>query len=341
VFSAQAQQADDKATAQALFNDGRSLSRAGNFEQACPKLAESQRLDPALGTLGWLAQCFEGLGKTASAWATYREVQTLAHRGNEAEREAKAKERADALEAKLSKLSLAVPAASRVPGLEVRRNGTLVGEAVWGSPLPVDPGAQTIDVTAPGYTPVSLRVNVGANGATASATIPTLEPVPVPVVSAAPPLSAPANSAVGSAPAALPPNLAPANNAETDRRSTGHGANGQRVAGYLVSALGVVSLGIGVGYYLDKNSKESSAGALCPGPCADSATHTHWQSLIDQADSSSKISLATSIVGGAMLGTGLVLLLTSGGNDSTSSARVIFTPALARNAGGAFVEGSW
>ena len=39
-----------------LFNAGRDLMTAGNFAAACPKLAESARLDVKVGTLGKLAE---------------------------------------------------------------------------------------------------------------------------------------------------------------------------------------------------------------------------------------------------------------------------------------------
>ena len=43
--------ADDRALATALFNEGRSLMSEGRIAQACPKLEESHRLDPSGGTI--------------------------------------------------------------------------------------------------------------------------------------------------------------------------------------------------------------------------------------------------------------------------------------------------
>jgi hypothetical protein len=72
--SASAQTSSDKAAAQALFDAGKRLLSERKYAEACPKLAESQRLDPAPGTLMNLADCYEKAGLTASAWATWLEA---------------------------------------------------------------------------------------------------------------------------------------------------------------------------------------------------------------------------------------------------------------------------
>src|SRR5262245_34891354 len=61
-------QGPDAAGAEWLFREGRALMKEGNLTAACPKLAESLRFDPAVGTLMNLAECEEREGKTASAW---------------------------------------------------------------------------------------------------------------------------------------------------------------------------------------------------------------------------------------------------------------------------------
>src|SRR5262245_59299946 len=58
-----------EAPAQALFDEGSALLKKGDYAGAAAKLAESQRLEPAFGTLVKLAKAYDKLGKTASAWA--------------------------------------------------------------------------------------------------------------------------------------------------------------------------------------------------------------------------------------------------------------------------------
>lgn len=75
------------AVAEALFRTGRALMAAGDAARACPKFAESNRLDPKLGTLLNLALCHETVGLKASAWAEYNEAATIAGRAGQSERE--------------------------------------------------------------------------------------------------------------------------------------------------------------------------------------------------------------------------------------------------------------
>jgi hypothetical protein len=137
----------DAATAQALFDQGKKLMGEKKYAEACPKFEESQKLDPGLGTQTNLAICYEAMGRTASAWSLYLEVAGAAKATNQPDREKKARDAAKALEPKLSKLTIEV--ASPVDGLEIKRNGQVVGQATWGTPIPVDPGDVKLTAVAP------------------------------------------------------------------------------------------------------------------------------------------------------------------------------------------------
>ena len=63
--------ASDEAGARALFAEGRKLVDEGNYAEACPKLAESQKLDPGGGTILNLGICLRQQGRNAEAWETY------------------------------------------------------------------------------------------------------------------------------------------------------------------------------------------------------------------------------------------------------------------------------
>src|SRR5579862_9018298 len=154
-------QTDQKAAAQALFEQGRALVEQGRFADACPKLAESERLDPGIGTMLWLADCYENASRTASAWASFKEAAAAAAMKHD-ERERVARERAAQLEPKLARLIIAVgPSAGE--RIEVRRDGVTLGSAEWGVPIPVDPGPHSVTASAPGRLRWSATVEL-ANG---------------------------------------------------------------------------------------------------------------------------------------------------------------------------------
>jgi hypothetical protein len=172
----------DVARAEALFQTGRQLMRERRFAEACPKLAESQDLDPAPGTRLNLADCWEHEGRTASAQREFLAVAQVAENSGEKERAAIARARAKQLENKLTRLALLVPPPARLPGLQVLRNSVPVAEADWGAAQPIDPGKVVIEARAPGRRTYRSEFSLQSDGATHNLTIPTL----VPSVEAAP-----------------------------------------------------------------------------------------------------------------------------------------------------------
>src|SRR5258706_7527469 len=101
--------AGDPAAAQALFDQAKQLVAAQRYSEACPKLEESQRLDPGMGTLFHLADCDEHIGKTATAWAAFLDVAGQARSAGQQPRERIARERAAALEPTLARLPIRAP----------------------------------------------------------------------------------------------------------------------------------------------------------------------------------------------------------------------------------------
>src|SRR5262249_27864656 len=152
--------------------DGRALMEARRFAEACPKLAESQRVDPHIGTLLNLAACHELQGRTATAWAEYTEARAQAARTGRADRETFAREHAQSLEPKLSRV--VVRADRPIDGLQVDIDGAALGAGVLGTALPVDPGHHVLRATAPGHAPWSTSFDAASGPATQTVGIPAL-----------------------------------------------------------------------------------------------------------------------------------------------------------------------
>ena len=161
----------DTAAAQALFEQGRALMKQGRPREACPKFWESQRLEPGLGTQFNLANCLEQLGKLASAQELFTDVADAARATGQSERERVARARADALEPRLTKLAILVPAGSS-PELKVALDGVPLKAAEWGSPVPIDPGAHRLRASGPGLSEWSTDLDIPADGAVHQVLIP-------------------------------------------------------------------------------------------------------------------------------------------------------------------------
>jgi len=117
VARAQEVSSGSSAAAQALFDEAKRLIQQGDAAAACPKLEESERLEPGIGTKLNLANCYEKVGRTASAWILYLEVESDTKRNGQVERQTMAHNRAAALQPRLSHLTISVSPKSRVAGL--------------------------------------------------------------------------------------------------------------------------------------------------------------------------------------------------------------------------------
>jgi hypothetical protein len=236
----------DNATAQALFDEGKRLMGEKKYAEACAKFEESQKLDPGLGTQTNLAICYESLGRTASAWSLYLEVAGAAKASNQTDREKRARDAAKALEPKLSKLKIEVT--SPPQGLEVKRNGQLVGQATWGTPVPVDPGEIKITAMAPERKLWEKTLKIDKPGET-TVTIPELEKGKTPdgygggTTNPAPTATTPVTGFGGPPPPIAPPPVA------MKRRSRGLFGGGIALVsvGSLATLIGGVWLAIAAG----------------------------------------------------------------------------------------------
>jgi serine/threonine-protein kinase len=310
------------AMAESLYLDGKRLLDEKKYAEACPKLAESERLEPAGGTELALALCYDEWGKIASAWAAYRDALASARKAGRKDREKASQDAITRLEPLLPKLTVRVaPEAAALDGIEVKRDGVVLGKIAWGTPIPVDPGEVRVEALAPGYLPFKASVTVVGPKDEKTLLVPPLQRVEAPRTTA----SAAASAAPSPDP---PPSVEPPS----------QGSSLRKPLGYTSLGLGVVGLGLGV--YLGSRffSKKSDADAICPGStCSD----RHAVDLSKQAQTSGILGSVSLAIGLAGVGVGSYLLFF--GPEQRAAARP--APSLAvvplQGGGAALLSGSY
>ncbi len=299
------QPAKDQAGAQALFDEGVRLMAEGKSADACPKLEASLAKFDGIGIRGKLAECYERVGRVASAWAMWREVAVLTKKASDAKRLKIAEERVKALAARVPYLSIEVADAQRVDGLSVSRNGASVEPGAFGVKVAVDPGSQHIEVTAPGKKPWKADVGV-AEGESKSIAVPALEAEPE--TRAEPEREA----QVVPAPRPEAPSSSPL-----------------RTVGFV--ALGVGAVGILAGGYFGISASSNWNGAFDDGNCDSATNQCNSKGQTQTEDARSQATLANVFIGGgavlAATGAALVIWAPSKRETPTASRRVVVAGA--------------
>ncbi len=296
--------AQDKAVADAFFDEGVKLLHAGKFTEACPKLAESERIDPAVGTALYLGECFERIGKIASAQAMFQEGYDYAKRRNDT-RAAVAKEHHDKL--KPSTLAVVLAPGAQVDGLAIVRDDAAMSMLELGTALPSDGGSHVVVATAPGKKKLSLTVNVPKQGGAVTLTIPKLEDeerIAPTVVVTTPPIS---------------------------------NGSGRRVVGLTIGGVGLAGIVVGsvAGLIatLDWNASNSTDNGCNSGTTT--CLTQHGIDLRSSAQTWATVSTVGLIAGAALAVTGLIVLLTAPKTSRSPSAWTVTpTPTFS---GGALV----
>jgi hypothetical protein len=308
--------ANRAALAQGLYDSAAELIKSGKFAEACPKLEESQRLDPAMGTQFFLAGCYEKTGRPTSAWSLFLEVAAAAKAAGNGVRETTARARASALEPKLPRLRIVITEATgALKGLDVSRDGITLKPVAYGAPIPVDLGDHVVRVRAPGKLPWETKITVGELAQKVEVTVPSLKDAPV---STAEPLPLPP-----------PPEPEP-----TPLPSRGLG--GQRIAAIVTGVVGLGGLAAGTALGLMASSAWSQVTSACPNLMACPAG-THDKS--SQAVSLGTGSTVAFAAGGAAVAGAVILWFTAPSQKPAAALRVV--PVAGAGTAGAFVTGGF
>lgn len=325
-LSAHAQTAEAPVSpARAAFAEGRRLAAAGNYAEACPKFEESLRLEVGVGTQFNLADCWERTGRTASAQALFLGAAASAKAAGQADREQVLRERAAALEPRLTRLVVEVT--STDPRLIVKRGDLPLEASSFGKAVAVDPGKYVISAKAPGKKPWQKTVDLTGATPVVSVEVPELEAAEEkPVVLPAKP---PAEAAKPAAAVAIqtPP--------EPDRGSS------INYRALTVAGIGVAAVGFGAYMGLKYLNANGDAKDICPSgrECSIKQIQDHDR-LVDDARSARTWSYAGFGVGAlALLGAGTLWYFQR--PSSTASAGIRATPIVTAGGVGALVGGTF
>jgi hypothetical protein len=153
---ARADSAAETERAEQLFREASSLVEKGDYAAACPKLAESQRLDPALGTQYNLALCYEKVGRLGSAWRNLRSVARLARASGKKGREEVAQKMMNEMRSRVPHVVVVThePVTITVDGERIEPDDQ--------SFVAVDAGEHLVEATAPARVPWNERMKVTA-----------------------------------------------------------------------------------------------------------------------------------------------------------------------------------
>lgn len=299
--------------AQDEFKKGRDAFKQGDFTAARALFQKSFDLHPTPGAVLNLALCEEQLGLIATAWQRFQELTEQVPSTDE--RYTVAKQHAAALQPRLPKLRIEL--SPDVPaGTSVRRDSIAVAGTSLGVDLPVDPGKHTVTVSAPGRDERRYDVTLEEGKRQ------TLKVEPGPQTAAASTASG-VPTATASATATTPPTVTALPPPSNNRRLAGLVIGGAGVAGLIVG-------GITGGLTFAKTGEVEKA---CPIP--DDCT-TEGLAIADSARTFGLVSTISFIAGGALVGTGVVLVLTSKSSPATQTA---LSPLLLPGGGGLSARG--
>jgi hypothetical protein len=281
-----AQTKDEEAQADAAFRSGKSLLERGDAAGACPLFAESKKHSPGIGISLYLADCYQRIGKTASAWSEFRTAEALA-REHKDKRADLARRRAQALAPALDRIVIQVAPALAGASVVIACDGSPVPDDTWAAGYPVDPGDHVL-VARAGALQREYSVHVDNDNPKATVAIDRLAPdKPAPVEAA---------QADRTEPAAVTP-------------ATATTAEGPRIAGmdptrFWVSAgllgAGIAGIAVGSVFGIEAISDHNASNA---GPCnAANQCTARGLSLRQDAINEARASTIAFSVGGAAIG---------------------------------------
>ncbi|MDI1451500.1 hypothetical protein [Polyangium sp. 6x1] len=161
--------------ADVLFRRALELMDAGRYARACPMLEESRRLDPAMGTMFRLAECYEHTERLGEAFMLYQDVAAQARLRQADDRADVARARLVALGPRVAVVNLIVSdEALRETELSITWDARGIDRCLWSAGLVVTTGAHVLEATAPGKRPFRREIVLGEAGTLVDVEVPPL-----------------------------------------------------------------------------------------------------------------------------------------------------------------------
>jgi serine/threonine-protein kinase len=316
-------QGENKAAAEALYQQGVRLFKGDKYAEAAEKFDASQKLDPAIGTLLYLGDCYEKLDKNASAWAAFKEAASLAQSRKD-RRQKTAEVRAAALLPQVSHLVVRVAdEVLALPGFTIRRNGVELPTASVGVPLPLDAGEVKLEATASGHEPWTKTVTIVDGGKEISVDVPMLasqtvepSPSPSPDVPQPPPLPEPG----------------------PDTGDDSGVATVLLISGIAVGVLGLGGVAVGSAFGLMARDSRDESLARCR---TETLCTPEGVSLREDAQSEATVSTITFVVGGVLVAGGVALVVLSTLQDDGADETGLRSLEVVPTGTGAMLRGAW
>ncbi|HEY3806726.1 MAG TPA: tetratricopeptide repeat protein [Kofleriaceae bacterium] len=280
---------NNKAKADELFKRAKKLLAEHKYAEACAKFEQSNELDPAIGAELNIGRCYEEWNKLAHAYHAYVEAERQAKAANDP-RAAKIHELVAAVEPKVPRLVIHLPAGVDPTTVSVSIDGQPVPSSDLGNPQLVDAGPKQVDYAA-GNVKKQKLVPVESGG---SAEV-TLD---VPAQAAETKPDKGDNGDTGEKPDKVEPK-------QVEAESPGRN---QRIAGIAVGGAGIV--GIGIASYLALSARSNYNNALTA-DCMGMKNECDPAGLTATHDARSRANIATVVgaIGIAAVAGGVVLYL--------------------------------
>jgi serine/threonine-protein kinase len=153
--------AGNKDKADTLFKEGKKLMADKRYSEACPKLEQSMKLDPGIGTELNIGKCYEDWGRIGKALVAYKKALDMAKEAKD-KRVPQIQELVDGLDSQAPRLTIKLPSGASADGVKVTLDGDVI--TTFGTALIVDPGPKTIEWTVDDGPKKSKTVPVDRGG---------------------------------------------------------------------------------------------------------------------------------------------------------------------------------